>query len=132
MVVVSEGSFNITDGSCSHQLGVLSPSDILNAEILPAGSYSRSNDVYGGKFEKLKSFLSSAHNFIKSNKLISKGLKLIPHPYAQTASNISEQLGYGYSGGSIDDYGGGIDDFGGRLNITNKKPKKHKNLSDLA
>ena len=70
-VVVSEGVFNVTDGSCSHMIGVLSPQDILDADILPMGSYRKSEDIYGGKFERLKSFLSKANQFAKKSKIIS-------------------------------------------------------------
>ena len=124
-VIVSEGSFNISNGSCSHQIGILSPSDVLNAEILPQGSYSRSQEIYGGKFERLKAFFGKAHNFIKQNQLISKGLRLLPNPTAQSAASIAESLGYGSSGG-------GVEDYGGSLHATTKKLKKKMNLSDLA
>jgi hypothetical protein len=33
--------------------------------------------------------------YIKKNQLVSKGLKLIPHPYAQKASTVASTLGYG-------------------------------------
>jgi hypothetical protein len=124
-VVVSEGSFNISNGNCSHMLGILSPSDVLNAEILPAGSYSRSTEIYGGKFERLRDFFSKAHNFIKENKLVSRGLQLLPGPTAQMLSRGADTLGYGSSGG-------GVDDYGGSLYATTKKLKKKMNLSDLA
>jgi len=122
-VVVSEGVFNVTDGSCSHMLGVLSPDDILNAEILPMGSYKKSEDIYGGKFEKLKAFLSKAHDFVKANKMVSRGLSQIANPYAQKAAQFADQLGYGISGGAVMDYGG---------NLPTKKTKRKMKLSDLA
>lgn len=108
VIVVSEGSFNITDGSCSHMLGVLSPNDVLNAELLPKGSYSRSTDIYGGKFERLKGFFKKAHDFVKEHKLASRGLALIPNPMAQDASRVASMLGYGSSGGGVADYGGNL------------------------
>jgi hypothetical protein len=33
--------------------------------------------------------------FVKKHQLLSKGLKLIPHPYAQKGSAIASTLGYG-------------------------------------
>jgi hypothetical protein len=33
--------------------------------------------------------------FVKNNKLVSKGLGYIPHPLGQVASVIADQLGYG-------------------------------------
>lgn len=120
-VVVYEGVFNVNDGNCSHMLGVLSPSDVLNASIAPVGSYQESQDVYGGRFTTMKKLLKKGHDFVKKHKIISKGLSAIPHPYAQTGSKVASALGYGMSGGDL---------TGGSLN----KPKKIKNgmsLSDL-
>ena len=102
VVVVYEGVFNVNDGACSHMIGVLSPSDILNAEFAPMGSYRESQDVYGGKFEMLKKALKGAHDYVKKNKLISKGLSQIKHPYAQAGAKIAQTLGYGMSGGELE------------------------------
>lgn len=33
--------------------------------------------------------------YVKQNKLISRGLSLIPHPYAQVGSTAASTLGYG-------------------------------------
>ena len=33
--------------------------------------------------------------FVKQHKLISRGLSLVPHPYAQTGSTVAGVLGYG-------------------------------------
>lgn len=121
-VVVYEGVFNVNDGACSHMIGVLSPNDVLNAEIAPTGSYVESQDVYGGRFEMMKKLFKKGHDYVKQHKLISKGLSAIPHPYAQTGAKVASALGYGMSGGEL---------TGGSLN----KPKKIKNgmsLSDLA
>lgn len=38
---------------------------------------------------------NTALPYIKKNQLVSKGLKLVPHPYAQKASTIASTLGYG-------------------------------------
>ena len=147
-VVVSEGVFNMTDGSCSHALGVLSPADIMNAERMPVGSYKQSEDIYGGKFELLKSIVQKAGKYIKENKLISRGLSLIPDPRFQIASGTAALMGYGASGGAVDDYGGALDDYGGSMASESApaprprgRPKKTvpaaaatsgMNLSDLA
>ncbi|MDD4931724.1 MAG: hypothetical protein PHG66_06300 [Candidatus Colwellbacteria bacterium] len=42
-----------------------------------------------------KSYASQIHQVVKANKLISRGLKMIPHPIAQKASKIAEDFGYG-------------------------------------
>ena len=39
--------------------------------------------------------LKKAHSFAKENKLISRGLSMIPHEYAKTASSLAGSLGYG-------------------------------------
>ena len=129
VVTVSEGVFNITDGACSHMIGVLSPNDILNAEILPMGSYSRSDEIYGGRFEGLMNFLKKAHQFIKENKLVSKGLNFAGLPIAGKAADV---MGYGMSGGSVMDYGGSLPTIQQKEKKTGKKGSNIINLSDLA
>ena len=144
VVVIAEGSFNVTDGSCSHALGVLSPDDILNGEIMPVGSYRRSEDVYGGKFEFLKSFANKVGSFVKKHKLISRGLALAPDPRLKMASIAADVMGYGMSGGAVDDYGGGFFNPEGdypsagekikapKKSVSASKAKSGMNLSDLA
>jgi len=39
--------------------------------------------------------LRKAHSFAKENKLISRGLSMIPHRYAKTAGTVASSLGYG-------------------------------------
>ena len=121
VVVVYEGVFNIMDGACSHMVGVLSPSDVLNSDLMPPGSYEASQDVYGGSWKGFKRLLKKGHDFVKQHKLVSKGLRAIPHPYAQTGSKVAETLGYGRSGGAL---------MGGSLE--KPKIKSGMKLSDLA
>lgn len=104
VVVVYEGVFNISDGACSHMIGVLSPNDVMNAEVMPVGSYRESQDVYGGSFwGSLKSAFNNVGAFTKKHKLISRGLGAIDNPYAQMGSKVASALGYGVSGGSLAD-----------------------------
>jgi len=42
----------------------------------------------------LMDVLRKVHDFAKSNKLVSKGLSLIPHKYAQAAAPVAGALGY--------------------------------------
>jgi hypothetical protein len=42
----------------------------------------------------LMDVLRKVHDFAKSNRLVSKGLSLIPHKYAQAAAPIASSLGY--------------------------------------
>lgn len=48
-----------------------------------------------GFFGDLWSGIKSAANYVKDNKLLSKGLSLIPHPAAKTASGVASALGLG-------------------------------------
>lgn len=120
-VVVYEGVFNVIDGACSHMVGVLSPSDVIGDDYAPRGSYVESQDVYGGRFERLKGLVKKGHDFVKKHKLISKGLSAIPHPYAQTGAKVAKTLGYGMSGGEL--VGAGLE--------SKKKIKNGMSLSDL-
>lgn len=128
-VVVYEGVFNIDNGSASHMIGVLSPQDVLNAPLAPSGSYRESQDVYGGRFEKLRGFLKKGLDYAKRHHLASKMLAQVPNAQAQKVSRALSEMGYGTSGGGIS--GGSL--VGGSLE---KKTDKHKNktldLSDLA
>jgi len=75
------------------------------------------------KPQKGKGIPQDIYNFVKSQKLISKGLSLIPHPLAQGGSLLASQLGFGKAnmahhpqmgGGFFSDLGGGIGNiFGG-------------------
>jgi len=57
--------------------------------------YGRRRQAGGSLWSALKSGLSKVGNWIKDKKIISKGLNLIPHPKAQVASNVADQLGFG-------------------------------------
>lgn len=88
---------SMQNGVSTIQEGVLQPQEIANAMSLPTvPSYYRHDDIYGGKIsDKLKEFGRKALGFIKENKLVSKGLAMIPHPAAQTAAQVASQVGYG-------------------------------------
>lgn len=128
-VVVYEGVFNVNDGNCSHMIGVLSPSDVLNAPVAPVGSYQESQDVYGGKFQGMKGLVSGIKKglaYAKKHHLASKMLKQLPMPQAQKLARAAEEMGYGLSGGELK---------GGDLNKIATKEKynnKRISLSDLA
>jgi predicted phosphohydrolase len=98
-----EGTFNIINGNCSHMIGVLSRSDVLNSQKDPAVSYKLAESVYGGDFFKslkgIANKIKGAHDYIKSNKLVSKIASQIPLPLAQKVANYANQHGYGVSGG---------------------------------
>jgi hypothetical protein len=116
IVAVLAGTFTVQGSNqCSAQIGVISPTDILDANSQKGISYDMVKDHEGGNFwdslkaigSKILPFLRGAHDFIKENKLLSKGLSLVPHPGAQIGSKAARLVGYG------DGDGYGYDEMGG-------------------
>lgn len=102
VVVVYEGTFMVQDGNCSHMIGVLSRSDVLNSQKMPGVSYKLAESIYGGDFfSSLKKGLSKASDFLKKSKLVSNVASLIPDKRAQAIGHIAKQYGYGRSGGVL-------------------------------
>jgi hypothetical protein len=104
VVPILEGTFTISGLGRAHtQIGVISSKDILDAASSPFINYNDVQDVNGGDFlsslkqfgESILSGLRTAHDFIKNNKILSKGLSFIPHPLGQVGSKVAEALGYG-------------------------------------
>lgn len=86
VVVVGEGTFNITAGNCLAQIGVLNYDEVRKAPMLPGISYKVAEDVYGGNFfDQIKNAVGKVINF---------GRKVAP--YVNTAAQLA---GIGYSGG---------------------------------
>lgn len=130
VVVVYEGVVNINDGAASQMLGVLSPSDILNAKPSPNVSYREQNDVYGGSFfSKIKDALSSANRFLKQHKVVSSALSLVPDPRAKAAASIASQLGYGGRRGRRM-RGAGLADEVERVNLSRLVAEDDENFYD--
>lgn len=125
-VIVSEGTFNIINGSCSHMIGVLSHDDVLNAKQDPLVTYKKSQSIYGGDFfSSLKNAFNKVNDFLKRTQLTSSVLSEIPHPYAQKAASFAKKFGYGVSGGEMMD-GEGIS--GGKRK---KKSYSRNELKDM-
>lgn len=102
VVCVYEGVFTVSDGNCSQQIGVLSREDVLNSRIVRGINYQQAQDVFGGSFwDTLGRAFGAVGRFAKKHKLISKGLSMIPNPYAQGASRVASAVGLGMSGGSL-------------------------------
>lgn len=104
IVTIMEGTFTIQGlGQASTNVGVITPKDILDCQNNPMVNYADVEAINGGDFlsglksfgSKLLPFLQKAHDFIKKNKLVSKGLSYLPHPGAQVGSKAAEFLGYG-------------------------------------
>lgn len=110
IVVVSEGSFTIEGlGRASTNIGVISSEDILNAQISPFMNYRDVEDVNGGNFlsglkqfgQKLLPILRKGNEILRKTQAVSKGLSLIPHPYAQIGSQVARAVGYGEGEGGV-------------------------------
>ena len=107
IVPILEGTFTVQGmGMASINVGVISPSDVLDCQENASINYSDVEAVSGGDFftglkafgAKLLPYLQQAHDFIKQNKLLSQGLSYIPHPLGQAASTAANVLGYGDGG----------------------------------
>lgn len=48
-----------------------------------------------GFLDSLRSGLSSANDFLRDNRLISRGLRMIPGKYSQPLASLAETAGYG-------------------------------------
>jgi hypothetical protein len=49
----------------------------------------------GGWLDSLKSGFNTVKDFVKSNQLISKGIRMIPGKYSAPAADLASALGYG-------------------------------------
>lgn len=108
VLIISEGTFNLNNGSASHSLGVLSRSQIINSRPHANITYQTSKDIYGGSFyDKLKNAAQSANRFLKRHKVISTAAKAFPHPAVKAVGYSAQALGYGgrrhrMRGGNLD------------------------------
>lgn len=97
VLAVYDGVMHITGNSCNAEIGVISHADVLNAPIRHDISHKMLEKVYGGAnfFSRFKDVAGKALNFLKENKVLSKGLSAIPHPAAQIGSTVASAFGYG-------------------------------------
>lgn len=104
IVVVTSGVVTIYDNQqVVQQTGVLTPQDVLESGSLPFIPSDQVVVRYGsGIWDSIK----AGYNWIKNNKLVSKGAKLassvLPPQYGAVAAQIGEvadKLGYGLVGG---------------------------------
>lgn len=110
IVPVLEGTFTIQSmGQASTNIGVITPTDVLDCQEMAGVNYAEVQNVNGGDFwsglkdfgAKLMPYLEKAHDFIKGNRLVSKGLSSIPHPIAQTVARAADFIGYGEEEGGV-------------------------------
>lgn len=99
LVVVNEGTFTVTaQGSCVHNIGVVSAADILDAQSRPGINYREVQRLNGGDFlSGLRSFASKVNDFLKQTKILSTVGKAVGSvvPGVGVAANVAEKLGYG-------------------------------------
>ena len=89
VVLVYEGAFDIIDGACSHNIGILSHNDVISAKENPMVTYKKVESVYGGDFfSGIKNFFSRIPGAIKSAVEHVPGLVKKIAPYAKTAFDI--------------------------------------------
>lgn len=95
IIVALAGTFTIQGSNqCTAQIGVLSPTDVLDAHEQRGINYDSVKDHEGGDFlSGLKSFFSGVNNFLKDSKLLSKSLKFLPE--TALLSPIAKSIGYG-------------------------------------
>lgn len=107
IVPVLEGTFTVVSmGQCSTNIGVISPSDILNCHNNGIVNYNDVQMVNGGDFwsglkdfgSKLWGYLGKANDFLKDSKVLSTGLSAVPHPLAQGIGQAAKMFGYGQGG----------------------------------
>ncbi len=107
VVIVNEGTFTVTAlNSAAKQLGVISRQDVLSARGSPAISYNEVRQMGGGDFlSTIKDIGSKINEFLKSSKLASNLLNLIP-AVGPALSKSAANLGYGNEGyGWVEGYG---------------------------
>src|SRR4051812_48284804 len=59
------------------------------------GRRKRGGSFFGDLWDGIKSVAAPVHKFVKDNKLISKGLALVPGAYSKAGSAAADALGYG-------------------------------------
>jgi len=67
---------------------------LLTSHVIRKSGMRRKRMVGRGILDTLKGLAGKAHDLIKSNQLVSKGLSLIPHKFAAPASSLASSLGY--------------------------------------
>lgn len=115
IVLVSGGVFTITQlGAASHQIGLLSAQDVLNAQSMPG--LRNDNELRGsGLMDTIGDFGAKVNQFLKDSKILSTLAPMIPLPGAGVAGKIAQNLGYGYTGGSVIGGCPGNDIIGGAM-----------------
>lgn len=98
IVAVTDGTLTISNQSTVIQIGVASSQDVLDS-LESDMSYNQLEQVYGSGsfFSRVGDALKKGVQFARKHQLLSKGLSLVPLPGAQTASQVAQKFGFGYS-----------------------------------
>lgn len=130
IIFANEGVFTINNvNRALTNIGVLSSDDILNAQKTPGINYSSIVEYGAGNFlSGLKNFGRNALDFLKSSKILSSGLSLIPHPAGKVGSMIASALGLGE--GEDEGMGEGCCEGNG-VNVGGRKVHRRKLLRRL-
>jgi hypothetical protein len=93
VVLVYEGAFDVIDGACSHNIGILSHNDVMNAKENPMVTYKKVESIYGGDFfSSLKNFFGNTLPNV-AKKLLPIAADVLPGPYGQAARIASKVIG---------------------------------------
>lgn len=93
VVLVYEGAFDIIDGACSHNIGILTHNDIMNAKENPMVTYKKVESVFGGDFfSSLKNFFGNTLPNAAKRVLPVLG-DILPGPYGQIAKIANKVIG---------------------------------------
>jgi hypothetical protein len=65
------------------------------ADLADTAGYGRKRRSGRGILDSIKSGLSSVNNFLRDNRLISRGLRMIPGKYSQPLATLADTAGYG-------------------------------------
>ena len=71
------------------------------ADLADTAGYGRKRRSGRGILDSIKSGLSSVNNFLRDNRLISRGLRMIPGKYSQPLATLADTAGYGRRRGGM-------------------------------
>ena len=104
-VFVTAGSMTIANSNVSHQVAVISASDVLNANEQPSlnmRNFRNDQSIIGGNFmDTLGNWGNKINDFLKQSKIISTVGKILPLPYASQVGQVADVLGYGQGGYNV-------------------------------
>ena len=117
VVVVYEGSFNVINGTCNHQIGVLTKEDVLKSMNAPMYSYKLAENIFGGDFfSSIKKFVGNVASGVK--KAVPAVRRALP--YVQKGLDVAKQFGLGGARAGAYGMGEGVMS-GGRRKVVRRR-----------